>query len=145
MIVAHADFPHHVEDSGIVYLAAPIPLYGSARYERAIRTIREEHPDKSMLISRNLFRDNLDFNLNYRDKLGSVTQLYILPDNKGFVGAGVYTEWEYLKFVSPNCREAFAFDPGKGFGIYSGFTLEPLSSGIRTMREFAKVTYPRER
>ncbi len=143
VIITHSNLAEHEANAEIIYLSAPIRTYHESEYERAVGIIRKRHPDGVLLLSRDLFTDSLDFRLAYRDKLAAIAALYILPDRKLRVGAGVYAEWEYLKYVSLGCKEMFAFNPNEGFGIHPDFVLQPLPLMVRTMREFARVIYHR--
>jgi|SRR5215208_6996890 len=145
VIISYLRLSDHGERTEVLYLAAPIHTFYEPEYEHAINTIQARRPDGVLLLSRNMFSDSRDFVLTYRDKLVPVNTLYLLPDRNLRVGAGVYTEWEYLKHVSPNCKEALAFNPNKDFGIYSNYTLELLRPTVRSMREFASIIYYREK
>lgn len=80
-----------------VYFAAPIPTYNTKRYIRALKKLERQFPKARVLHAAALFAGREDWLATYRDKLADVTHCRILTDVAGYVGRGVYDEWEYVK------------------------------------------------
>jgi hypothetical protein len=104
----------------VVYLTAPIPLYGSVRFADAIVQIWKRHPKAQLLLPK--YRNSGHWQGTYRQRLCHVTHVYSLAHEDGTIGAGAYAELVHLmRPGSPDKRSyrraslcfcgAFAADP----------------------------------
>jgi hypothetical protein len=83
--------------TALIYLAAPKHVYATPRYDAALELIANRHPNSPLIHPRGLWRGSAHWRATFRDILVPVTDLYVLSDLDGYVGAGVYAEWDYLR------------------------------------------------
>ena len=85
-----------VRFSATVYLAAPIPTYGTPAYTVALAYLTDRYPFAAVLAPHDLWISSAHWRSRFRATLSRVTHLAVLTDDQGFVGAGVFEEWWYL-------------------------------------------------
>ena len=117
-----------------VYLAAPIPLYNTARYDDAVAQIRARHPNADILLPFGMFASAAVWARTYRTVLNEVTHVYTLAHANGTIGSGAYAELVHIvtRVKSPaRYHAAFmpdATNPGKNQITTIG-AFAPLATG----------------
>ena len=75
-----------------VYLACPLPLFGTVRYARAQRRVRERFRRALLLLPDQLFANREAWLTGWHLVSRDLTDLVILTDGAGYVGRGTYDE-----------------------------------------------------
>ena len=99
--------------STTAYLAAPLSLYETRRYRTACSVVNQAHPNDRVLLPHAQWNDSADWLATFREVLRPVAVLYLLSDDDGFVGRGVWDEIDFLlhKDCGVRIRDAYAFSP----------------------------------
>ena len=128
--------------SGTIYLAAPRSTYNAVRYRTAVRIMLERHPANTLLLPHRQWRTNAHWLASYHKILEPVVAVYILADDDGFVGRGVFDEINFLlnKRHSVIGGNAFAFTPT--FALSRYWLLQQWQGGI-DWRRYAALRIPR--
>jgi hypothetical protein len=81
----------------ILFLAAPRQCFETPAYDAALRFLQERYPppEHEVLSARDAWCSNSHWLETFREVLSGVTDMYIVTD-QGYVGLGVYAEWEHL-------------------------------------------------
>ena len=75
-----------------IYLASPMPTYGTARYERPLAACGRQIPHAEILEPRSLFADASDWLQRWPLILTTIDALVFFDDGTGIIGYGVWTE-----------------------------------------------------
>ncbi len=75
-----------------VYLAHPLPTYGSAHERRCIRALRRLLPGVELVNPAGMFASSTEWFDRWPDVLDGLDALVVLPDERGAVGSGVMQE-----------------------------------------------------
>jgi hypothetical protein len=72
----------------VVYIAAPIQTFTTARYKRLIAAIREHFPEAVILESKHLYTSNADWLTRWPATLAVIDLLVFITDKDGYYGRG---------------------------------------------------------
>jgi hypothetical protein len=84
------------DDSAIVYLSVSKTTFGTDQYHRALDYIARGFPGATILDAASLWPSADHWRAEYQVVLSPVTHLFMLPNDRSYVGHGSYTEWEFL-------------------------------------------------
>jgi len=80
------------EASRVVYLAAPLAVLATNRYDDGVRVLARLRPDVEILGARDLFRDTDDWKQWWPAVLSYVAEVVFIADVDRTIGAGVFQE-----------------------------------------------------
>jgi len=80
------------EASNVVYLAAPLAVLATNRYDDGVRVLARLRPDVEILGARDLFRDTDDWKQWWPAVLDYVSEVVFIADVDRTIGAGVFQE-----------------------------------------------------
>jgi hypothetical protein len=80
------------EASRVVYLAAPLAVLATNRYDDGVRVLARLRPDVEILGARDLFRDTDDWKQWWPAVLSFVAEVVFISDVDRTIGAGVFQE-----------------------------------------------------
>lgn len=81
-----------------VYLAAPLSMFGTVEYTRAIVTVKERFPAE-VLDAAALFQGNENWRERSSELLPMLDGLVFIADSDGSIGRGVYSEIQDVRSV----------------------------------------------
>jgi hypothetical protein len=76
----------------VVYVACPLHVYGTPRYDRKLAVVRVHWPNATILEPKHLFSSNADWLAKWPAILDSLTTLVYFTDARGRYGDGVARE-----------------------------------------------------
>jgi hypothetical protein len=82
--------------SPVIYLSASKTTFGTDQYHHVLHYIVRGFPGATILDATSLWTSADHWRAEYQVVLSPVTHLFILPNDRDYVGRGSYAEWEFL-------------------------------------------------